>query len=51
VRDAFLQIAASDRSRYHVIDGDQSMDLVSQTVIEIVNRHFGLGLEASLEIA
>jgi dTMP kinase len=51
VRDAFLQIAASDRSRYHVIDGDQSMDLVSQTVIEIVNRHFGLGLDASLEIA
>ncbi len=47
VREAFLQIAASDSSRYHVIDADQSMDQVSQHIVEIVNRHFGLELEAS----
>lgn len=47
VRQAFLQIAASDSCRYHVIDADQSMDQVSQHIIEIVNQHFGLELEAN----
>ena len=47
VRDAFLQIAASDSCRYHVIDADRSMDQVSQHIVEVVNRHFGLELEAN----
>ncbi|MCP4387445.1 MAG: dTMP kinase [Gammaproteobacteria bacterium] len=47
VRDAFLQIAATDTSRYHVINADQSMDQVSQAIVKIVNQRFGLELEAN----
>jgi len=47
VREAFLQIAASESSRYHVIDADQSMDQVSQQIVEIVNRRFGLELDVN----
>ncbi len=45
VRDAFLQIAAADEQRYRVVDADQDMDRVSSDIIDIVNRHFTLGLE------
>lgn len=44
VRDAFLQIAAADSSRYRVIDGNQSIDSVNQAIIEQVNRRFDLQL-------
>ena len=44
VRDAFLQIAATDPDQYQVIDADQSMDQVGQAIIDVVNRRFGLAL-------
>ena len=50
VRAAFLQIAASDPVRYHVINADQSMDQVSQAIIETVNQRFDLDLQANQEI-
>lgn len=50
VRDAFLQVAATDPARYCVINADQSMDQVSQAIIEVVNQHFDLGLQASQAI-
>ncbi len=49
VRDAFLQIAASDPLRYQVIDADQSVDRVSEDIVAAVNRCLGLTLVASLE--
>lgn len=45
VRNAFLQIAAKNPSRYQVVDADQSMDQVSQAIVEIVNQRFDLLLE------
>ncbi len=50
VRDAFLQVAATDPARYHVIEADRSMDQVSQAIIEVVNQHFDLRLQANREI-
>ena len=50
VRDAFLQIAASDSHRYQVVDADQSMDQVSENIIAIINNRFGLKLEVNREI-
>jgi len=47
VRDAFLQIAANEPSRYQVIDADQSRDQISQAIVEIVNQRFDLALEAN----
>lgn len=44
VRDAFLQIAQRDPSRYRVIDGSRSIDEVNQAIIDQVNRHFDLQL-------
>jgi len=47
VREAFLQIAASDSSLYEVIDADQSMDQVSRDIIAIVNQRFAINLESN----
>lgn len=45
VRDAFLQIAATDPARYRVIDAAQSRDQVSRAIINAVNQRFELTLE------
>lgn len=50
VRAAFLQIAASDAQRYHVIDANQTMDQVSENIVEAVNRRFSLTLKSNREI-
>ena len=50
VRDAFLQIAASDPRQYRVINANQGMDEVSEDIIDVINDRFGLGLKANLEI-
>jgi dTMP kinase len=47
VREAFLQIAASDSSLYQVIDADQSMDQVSRDIIAIVNQRFAINLKSN----
>jgi dTMP kinase len=47
VRDAFLQIASGDTALYRVIDADQSMDRVSEDIIQAVNRRFDLRLAVS----
>lgn len=47
VREAFLQIAATDSSLYQVIDADQSMDQVSQDIIAYVNQRFAIKLKSS----
>jgi dTMP kinase len=49
VRNAFLQIAASDQQQYQVIDANQTMDQVSEDIIKVINNRFGLSLKASLE--
>jgi dTMP kinase len=49
VREAFLSIAASDTDRYQVVAADQSMDRVSEAIIDIVNRRFELALVADTE--
>ena len=45
VRNAFLQIAAGDSVRYQVIDAGQSMDQVSDNIIEVINARFNLKLK------
>jgi len=50
VRDAFLQIAASDTGQYVVIDADQSMDQVSAAIVDAINQRFDLGLLPAREI-
>jgi dTMP kinase len=50
VRNAFLQIAASDRQQYQVIDANQTMDQVSEDIITAINDRFGLSLKANLEL-
>lgn len=45
VRNAFLQIAAADSVRYQVIDASQSMDQVSDSIIEVINARFNLKLK------
>ncbi len=49
VRDAFLQIAASDLQKYRVVDADQSMDRVSENIIDIINDRFSLNLKINSE--
>lgn len=51
VRDAFLQIASADPDQYRVINADQTMDQVSQAVIDAVNQRFDLALDSSLMIS
>ena len=50
VREAFLQIAASDQRQYQVINANQNMDQVSDDIIAIVNGRFGLDLKANHEM-
>lgn len=50
VRNAFLQIAASDRQQYQVIDANQGMDQVSEDIVKVINDRFELGLKANHEI-
>lgn len=47
VRDAFLEIAASDKQQYVIVDADQDVDQVNQDIIEIVNTRFSLNLQAA----
>lgn len=49
VRDAFLQIAKNDPSRYRIIDGSRSVDEVCQAILDQVNRHFDLQLALARE--
>lgn len=49
VRDAFLQIATSDSQKYRVVDADQSMDRVSENIIDIINDRFSLNLKIKSE--
>ena len=49
VRDTFLQIAASDLQKYRVVDADQSMDRVSENIIDIINDRFSLNLKINSE--
>lgn len=49
VRDAFLQIAAKGGESYHLIDANQSRQQVSLDIIDAVNQHCSLQLQASLE--
>ncbi len=49
VRDAFLQIAASDSRQYQVVDANRSMDQVSENIIEIINHRFALNLKVNGE--
>lgn len=45
VRQAFLQIAATNPSRYHVINANQSIPAVTQEIFGVVNQHFNLDLK------
>ena len=47
VRDAFLEIAASDTQQYVVLDADQDIDRVNQDIIEIINTRFSLNLQTA----
>lgn len=47
VRNAFLEIAASDTRQYAIVDADQSMDQVNRDIVEIVNARFSLNLKAA----
>lgn len=47
VRDAFLQIAASDKQLYRVIDADRSVDEVGDAILELINERFDLELETA----
>lgn len=49
VRAAYKQIAAGNAERYRLIDADQSMDEVSASIVEHVNRYFGLELSACVQ--
>ena len=51
VREAFLQIAASDSRRYQVVDANQSLDRISDIILEIINDRFSLNLKANLEVS
>lgn len=46
VRQAFLQIAASNPNKYHVIDANQSITAVTQAIFSTINHHFKINLIA-----
>lgn len=50
VRNAFLQIAASDQRQYQVIDANQGMDQVNDDIIVAINARFKLDLKANYEV-
>ena len=47
VRQAFRQISLSNPEHYCLIDANQTIDHVSQKILEAINRHFDLSLELS----
>lgn len=47
VRQAYRQIALSNPSQYRLIDANQSIERVSQHIIEEINQRFNLSLEPS----
>ena len=49
VRDAFLQIAAGNPRLYRVIDARQSIDVVGEAILDLVNERFELQLETATE--
>jgi dTMP kinase len=48
VRTAFQQIAATDPSRYRIIDAAQSMDKVCTDIVDATNAHFSLQLNPGI---
>jgi dTMP kinase len=46
VRQAFLQIAASNPNRYHVIDANQSISTVTKAIFSTINNRFNINLIA-----
>jgi dTMP kinase len=47
VRQAFLEIAASNKVRYHVINANQPIQAVTEDIFAVVNHHFDINLVAS----
>jgi len=47
VRQAFREIALSNPQKYSLIDANQTIDHVSQQILEAINGHFNLSLELS----
>ena len=47
VRNAFLEIAASDARQYVVVNAEQGIDQVNQDIIEIINTRFSLKLKTA----
>jgi len=45
VRQAFLQIAATNPNRYHVINANQSISVVTQEIFTALNHHFNINLK------
>jgi len=45
VRQAFLQIATGNPNRYHVIDANQSIPVVTQEIFTVLNHHFNINLK------
>lgn len=47
VRQAFLQIAASNPGKYHVINANQSISAVTQEIFNTINHHLNIDLIAT----
>ena len=50
VRQAFLQVAASNQSLYQLIDANHSIDDVTRNILSTVNQRFDLSLELNSDI-
>ena len=44
VRQAFLQIAESNPTKYHVINANQSIEAVTRDIFMVINNHFDINL-------
>ena len=44
VRKAFLEIAASNKARYRVINANQPIQAVTKEIFTVVNKHFDINL-------
>ena len=42
VREGFLEIASTERTRCVVIDSSQSIETIGQNIVDVVHKHFGL---------
>ncbi len=47
VRQAYRQIALGNPSQYRLIDANQSIEQVSNEIIQVINQQFNLSLETS----